>query len=109
MSLCKFKSKAYADVIMLSDHAKKIFDIAGHSLPDQGAIEPANMAGFRAKLIAAINTERMSREENETINEETQEVMAQKANHVSLEQRAFPLLKMLDASEKANQPIHWGF
>lgn len=108
MSLYKFKSKAHADVIMLGDHAKKLFEIAGHSLPDQGAIEPSSMAEFRARLIAAINTERMSQEE-QVDKEETPETMAQKTNHVSLEQRAYPLLKMLDSSEKAEQPIHWGF
>jgi hypothetical protein len=106
MSLYKFKSKACADVIMLDEHAKKLFDIAGYSLSKQGAIEPANMAEFRAKLIAAIHVEKMAEDEIEKQAIETNEP---KKDTVSLEQRAYPLLKMLEHGEKANKPIYWGF
>ena len=54
--------------------------------------------------------ERMARAENPIDEDElsAEEKIALK-NHVGLEQRAYPLLKMLEEAAKKEVDVHWGF
>lgn len=110
MSLYKFKSKAAGDVIMLSAHAHQLFDAAGLELPERGVIEPKDMARVHANLVAAINMERMAKEPPEKDEADmTAQEKAALINQVSLEQRAYPFMKMLEAAQAKDKDIHWGF
>lgn len=95
---------------MLSENAHQLFKAAGRELPTQGVIEPKEMSQIHANLVAAINMEKMAQEapEKDEADMSPEEKVA-KANRVSLEQRAFPFLKMLEAAQKKQVDIHWGF
>jgi len=110
MGIVKFKSKAAGDIVMFKSNAEQMFRIMGVEPSERGVIEPKDLAHAHAQLVAAINTERMAKAQNpideDTLSEE--EKVALKS-HVSLEQRAYPLLKMLEEAQKKNVDIHWGF
>lgn len=110
MGIVKFKSKAAGDIVMFKSNAEQMFRIMGVEPSERGVIEPKDLAHVHAQLIAAINTERMARSENPIDEDElsAEEKVALKS-HVSLEQRAYPLLKMLEEAQKKNVDVHWGF
>lgn len=111
MGIVKFKSKAGADIVMLKPHAETLFKIMGIELKDQGVITPDNMPQTIANLIAAINHEKMAESDKPEVDETdlTAQEKAALRNHVSLEQRAYPLLKLLKAASEKSKDIHWGF
>ncbi|WP_370264364.1 DUF1840 domain-containing protein [Limnobacter sp.] len=110
MGIVKFKSKAAADIVMLKPHAEKLFKIMGIEVGERGVITPENLAHAHAQLVAAINMERMAKADN-PINEDDLSLEERVAlrNQVSLEQRAYPLLKMLEEAQKKQVDVHWGF
>lgn len=110
MGIVKFKSKAAGDIVMFKSNAEQMFRIMGVEPSERGVIEPKDLAHAHAQLVAAINTERMARSENPVDEDELDEdeKIALK-NHVSLEQRSYTLLKMLEAAQKKNVDVHWGF
>lgn len=111
MGIVKFKSKAGADIVMLKPHAENLFSIMGLELRPQGVITPEQMPEVSARLIAAINQEKMAESGKADIDETdlTPQEIAAIRNHVSLEQRAYPLLKLLQAAQQNDKDIHWGF
>ena len=110
MGIVKFKSKAAGDIVMFKTNADQIFKIIGIDSRERGVIEPQDLAHAHAQLVAAINTERMAKAENPIDEDELddEEKIALK-NHVSLEQRAYTFLKMLEEAQKKNVDVHWGF
>ena len=110
MGIVKFKSKAAGEIVMFKSNAEQMFRIMGIEPSARGVIEPKDLAHAHAQLVAAINTERMARAGNPVNEDElsVEEKIALK-NHVSLEQRAYPLLKMLEEAQKKNVDVHWGF
>jgi hypothetical protein len=111
MSIVKFKSKAYTDIIMFKEHASRLFSIMGIETSERGVITPDQLTAAHAHLVAAINMEKMVRSDAPLVDEDdlsAEERLALK-NHVSLEQRAYPLLKMLEAATQKNVDVHWGF
>ncbi len=110
MGIVKFKSKAAGDIVMFKSNADQLFRIMGIEPSERGVIEPRDLNYAHAQLVAAVNAERMARAEN-PINEDelsAEEKIALK-NHVGLEQRAYPLLKMLEEAAKKEVDVHWGF
>ena len=110
MGIVKFKSKAAGDIIMFKSNAEQMFRIMGIEAGERGVIEPQDLSHAHAQLVAAVNAERMAKAEN-PINEDelTAEEKIALKNHVGLEQRAYPLLKMLEEAQKKNVDVHWGF
>ncbi|VWX34743.1 conserved hypothetical protein [Limnobacter sp. 130] len=110
MGIVKFKSKAAGDIVMFKSNAEQLFRIMGIEASERGVIEPQDLAHAHAQLVAAVNMERMAKAENPVNEDEltVEEKIALK-NHVALEQRAFPLLKMLEEAQKKNVDVHWGF
>lgn len=111
MAIVKFKSKAAGDIVMFKEHADKLFRIMGIEAAARGVIEPADLARVHAQLVAAVNMERMAKAEQAPVDEAdlSPEERVALQNHVSLEQRAYPLLKMLEAAQKKQVDVHWGF
>jgi hypothetical protein len=111
--LVKFKSKAAAEVVMYEEHAKLILDLLGKDAK-QGIVT-AEQAG---PAIAAIEAEierldRLEAEEakkNEPEPDEDDDDIGQagQAPVVKFSARAYPLLEMLRAADKARQPVVWG-
>lgn len=109
--LVTFKSAASADVIMLDDAAKKLIGILGKDPDDaKGIVTAEQLPGAIARLRAAIEEDRV-RQAARTEADEAAEREAGKtgmAAPVSLAQRAWPLLDMLEASQKEDVPVTWG-
>lgn len=111
--LIKFKSKAAADVVMYEEHAKVILDLLGKDTK-QGIIT-AEQAGPAIAAIEA-ESERIKRlaEEEAAKNGQAQEdafdsgQQGGEAPVVKFSTRAYPLLEMLRAADKAGQPVVWG-
>lgn len=110
MGIVKFKSKAAGDIVMFKSNAEQMFKIMGIEGGERGVIEPKDLVHAHAQLVAAVNAERMARAENPIDEDElsAEEKIALK-NHVGLEQRAYPLLKMLEEAQKKGVDVHWGF
>lgn len=111
MGIVKFKSKAAADIVMLKPHAEKLFSIMGIPLEEQGVIQPAQLPNAIAPLQAAIDQEKSHKVNLPKLDETALSAEEKKlhADEVGLEQRAYPLLKMLEAANSENQDVHWGF
>jgi hypothetical protein len=110
MGIVKFKSKAAGDIVMFKSNAEQMFRIMGIDAAERGVIEPQDLPHTHAQLVAAVNAERMAKAENPIDEDElTAEEKIALKNHVGLEQRAYPLLKMLEEAQKKNVDVHWGF
>jgi hypothetical protein len=111
--LITFKSKAYPNVMMYQDHAKRILDLL-HKDSERGVIT-AEEAPQAVKLLE--NEIEESRKHQAT-DEVEQDVKAhhgdvEDAEHepievVSFSTRAFPLLEMLRAARDHQADVLWG-
>ncbi|MES2632926.1 MAG: DUF1840 domain-containing protein [Pseudomonadota bacterium] len=96
--LYKFKSKAAGDVIMLEPNGKQVLQIIGKDAAAKGIIEPSQMDGAIAALESAIAKEEADRDAEG----------ADKADGISLKQRALPLIDMMRRAKAADEEIVWG-
>jgi len=103
--LLTFRSKAAADVVMLSQHALPLLRAAGKSLSDQvperGVFKaeqlPAAIAGIeRAVQAAPAEAEQESDPPPHPVSEP-----------VSLQRRAYPLLDMLRKAQASGADVVW--
>jgi hypothetical protein len=109
--LITFKSKAAAEILMYKEHAKRILDLLGKN-PDQGVITAAEMPHVIAILEKEIGESRA----HFAAEELQRDVMAHHGNNhdhepaqiISFATRAYPLLEMLRAAQKEQQPVVWG-
>ena len=99
-----FKSKASGDVIMFGDAAHALMKIMGKDPDPKGIITPEQLPGAIAGLKKAIAESRSQPGPNED-EEAEKPAMTQ---HVSLAQRAIPLLELLEWAQKKNVPVTWG-
>jgi len=103
--LLTFRSKAAADVIMLSHHAAPLLRAAGKSIPDQvperGVFTadqlPAAIAGIEHAIQAAPDE---PDKEDDTPTHPLSE-------SVSLQRRAYPLLDMLRKAQARGSDVVW--
>lgn len=108
--LLTFKSAADADVIMFGDVAKKLVEILGKDPQDaKGIVTVEQLPGAIARLRAAIEAEKagpggQAQDEDEEEDPERRGMAAP----VNLAQRAWPLLSMLELSQKEGVPVTWG-
>lgn len=108
--LVTFSSKAAADVLMLSEHAKPILRIAGIMVEDPFPVRGVFRTELLPVAIARIE-HAMAQEAPPPAESENEDEEAEKPNpfvaHVGLKQRAFPLLEMLIKANKAGVPVTW--
>lgn len=108
--LVTFKSDASADVIMFGDAAKKLIRILGKDAEDpKGIVTVEQLPGAIARLRAAIEEDR-ARQAERAADDENEQDNDRKgmAAPVGLAQRAWPLLDMLEASQREGVPVVWG-
>lgn len=112
--LIKFKSKAAAEVIMYEEHAKLILDLLGKDTK-QGIVTAEQAGPAIATIEAEIERlDRLAAEEAANKNEPDAENayddtdQADQAPVVKFSTRAYPLLEMLRAADKSQQPVVWG-
>ncbi|QDF99105.1 hypothetical protein CJ010_22460 [Azoarcus sp. DD4] len=109
--LFTFKSDAAAEVLMLGDAAKKLIALIGKDADDaKGIVTVEQLPDAIARLRRAIEEDR-ARHAHPTEEQEAADREAGRtgmAAPVSLAQRAWPLLDMLEQSQRAGVPVVWG-
>jgi hypothetical protein len=110
--LITFKSKAYPNVMMYQDHAKRILDLL-HKDSDRGVIT----AEEATQAVKLLENEIEESRKHQATDEMEQDVKAHQGDEdtehepieaVSFSTRAFPLLEMLRASRDQQTDILWG-
>lgn len=109
--LYKFKSKVTGDVIMLQPNGAQLLEIIGKRQTcepaTQGILLPGQMTQALADLQAAIDQE--DAERRDAIAHASKENLPPpRLAAIALRQRALPLMEMMRACQKADQPIVWG-
>jgi hypothetical protein len=108
--LITFHSKSVAEVLMLSAHAVPLLRAAGKSIgddvPAHGVISLAQLPDAIAGIEAALKSEAPPPAEPDGYNDDEPPVPAM-AQHVSLHQRAFPLLDMMRRSLANGHDVTW--
>lgn len=96
----KFKSKASGDVIMLGALGDRLLTLMGKEPAAKGIIEPVAFPAAISALQAAIAEEEC---------EQAQAAEDDAATpSISLRQRAWPLIDMMQRCQAAQEPIVWG-
>lgn len=94
----KFKSKASGDVIMLGPNGDQMLRILGREPAPKGIIEVGHMAAAIAALREAVRQDAMPSEEEDEAD----------GKGVSLHQRLWPVVELLERSLAAGEPVVWG-
>jgi len=96
-----FHTKSYADLTFLSDVAKALIELMGHTPNVPGAILandiPAALARLRTGL-AAIELDQPVEEASQTDEEE---------RPIHLSRRAVPLIALLEAAQADHEDVMW--
>jgi hypothetical protein len=110
--LITFKSKAYPNVMMYQDHAKRILDLL-HKDSDRGVIT----AQEATQAVKLLENEIEESRKHQATDEMEQDVRAHQGDEdtehepievVSFSTRAFPLLEMLRAARDQQTDVLWG-
>jgi len=99
----KFKSKACGDVIMLGPNGDQVLRLIGREPATKGIIEPEAMAHAQRQLEAAVAEAEAARQAAAEGQDDERTARA-----VSLRQRVWPLVQMLERARAAREPIVWG-
>jgi len=103
----KFRSKAAGDVIMLGPNGDQLLRLLGREPAARGIFEAAAMPELIAALRAAV-----AAEEAEEAGRRAQDARADDApaapRGVTLRQRVWPMVQMLERSQAAGEPVVWG-
>ena len=110
--LITFKSKAYPNVMMYQDHAKRILDLL-HKDSERGVIT----AEEATQAVRLLENEIEESRKHQATDEMEQDVKAHQGEEdtehqpfetVTFSTRAFPLLEMLRASRDQQTDVLWG-
>ena len=100
--LVTFETKAYANITMFGDVAKQLLKLMGHSGTVPSAIAAEDVAKALEKLRKAVAALPPSEKKPAKDNEPGGELP-----RVGLAQRAYPLLKLLEAAADENCGVQW--
>lgn len=109
--LITFKSAAGADVLMFGEPARAILKIIGKDPDDaKGIVTVEQLPDAISRLRGAIDADKARHTEPSEAEEEAAKESGQTgmAAPVSLAQRAYPLLALLEDSLKEKAPVTWG-
>ncbi len=100
MALVVFRSRAASAILMYSETAQRLLECIGKPLTERGVITIEQLDDALAGLRAAIDLEPAAgpNADDDPLG----------AHTVSLRQRAFPLLEMLQAARKRGVEVTWG-
>jgi len=112
MALVVFRSKAAGEIFMFAETARRLLAIIGKGDTPRGVISAEQVADALARLTAAVEEEkaqiRQAREESEAAQRRGEAAADEKAQPITLSQRAHPLLEMLRAAERKRVDVTWG-
>ncbi|GAB4037582.1 MAG: hypothetical protein Fur0014_05470 [Rubrivivax sp.] len=97
----RFRSPATGDVVMLGESGDELLRLLGREPARQGIIEPAAMPAAIEALQRAVEAAGQPGTEGDEEADEPKRA-------VSLRQRVWPMLQMLQRAHAAEQPITWG-
>ena len=104
-----FKSAASGDVIMFGDIAKRMMELMGKNVTDQGIVTVEQLPDALAQLRAAVAADKANRAGNDDEESDSAQHGGRNAGpNVSLTQRATPLIELLEWSLKKKKPVTWG-
>ena len=107
--LYEFKSKATGSVVMTQPVAERLLKIIGKEPGPTGIIVPEQMPAAIAALQAAVEAERrQGAEPAESPDGDEEEEAREGRRAITLAQRAWPLIDMLEAAAAADKPVTWG-
>ena len=96
--LVTFRTRAYADITMFGDVAKKLLKLMGHSGTIPSAILPEDLPAALARLEAAVVASKAAEQQGDPDADNYQPGLAQ---------RALPLINLLQAAIAANAEVMW--
>ena len=103
--MIRFTCKVTGGFEMREADAERLLAIIGKQVGERGIVTPGQIPGAIAALRAAAGGERAqdkaARAAREASGDDGDEA-------VSLSQRAFPLIDMLERAQAANEPVLWG-
>jgi len=100
MALVTFRSRAASEILMYAETAQRLLQCIGKPLTERGVITSAQIDSALVQLRAALDLEPPSAAANDDdpLGPHT----------VSLRQRAFPFIAMLQAARKSGVDVTWG-
>jgi len=98
--LITFETKAYSNITMFGDVAKKLIKAMGHSGAVPGAILAKDLPQALDQLQAVVRVE-MSENQNQLNVDDDEE------SFISIDKRAKPLIEMLEAAIQRNTDVMW--
>ena len=105
--LVKLTSSSSGEIIMFSDVAHRLFEIAGKKCTARGVFTKEQLPDTIEKLSQAVDAEKaMLRPINEQ-NEEMSDEEKQSLPKISLAQRAHPFLALMKLTQKENGFLTW--
>lgn len=105
--LYRFRSRAAADFVMLEVHARQLLGILGKEPTPQGIVTVDQIPAAIAALESALSREGQNAHNRDDYAVEGHAEDAEK-QHVSLQQRAAPLLHMLRDAQAEGKDVTWG-
>ena len=96
----KFRSPATGDVVMLGPNGDELLRLLGREPSPKGIIEPAAMPAAIAALKAAVATAEAPPPDDEE--------NPDPSRGISLRQRVWPVVQMLERAFAAGEPVVWG-
>jgi Domain of unknown function (DUF1840) len=97
----RFRSKATGDVVMLGPNGDELLRLLGREPAAQGIIEPETMPQAIATLKQAVAA-------SEAPADDGDEESPGRPRGISLRQRVWPVVQMLERAHAAGQPVVWG-
>jgi hypothetical protein len=112
--LITFKSKAYPNVLMYQDHAKRILDLLNKD--SERGVVTAEEAGRAVDLLEHEIEESRKHQATDEVEqdvkahhgEDSQDAEHEPVESVTFSTRAYPLLEMLRAARDQNADVLWG-
>ncbi len=98
--LITFETKAYANITMFGDVAKKLIKSMGHSGVIPGAIQANDLPNALDLLKSSVQAEVLAEDSGKPQAEDSED-------HVSIDKRALPLIELLEAAIERNEDIMW--
>ncbi len=110
-----FKSKATGDLIMVNAHAEQVLECINKTAKQAGILQPHEMAQALAVLRSLPDLSPTDTADDLDIDDkpdikgaDTHPVNVPMSDNISLHKRAWPLVRMIEAAQAANQDIVWG-
>jgi hypothetical protein len=99
--LVTFQTKAYANITMFGDVAKKLLRLMGHSGTVPSALGAEDVPVALSRLRAAVEEARAAEPEPADVPDESE------GRPIGLAQRAYPLIELLEAAAASGDSVSW--